>query len=290
MNNSNRIRHAAPVSVLMATWRGDDPDHLRQALQSIKDQTVFCKEIVLVIDGPVDAGHEKIISEYKYNDSAEAIEILRLTRNMGIGKAINEGLYRCSSEYIIRMDSDDISEPYRVEKQLELMVREPNIVLAGALEADFHDDPDIIVAFKMAPEKHEEIMRALRWRCVISNPSVIFRRNAAIAIGGYRPMRIFEDHDFFMRISRLGRLHVIQEPLIRVRTSMDQRRRRGGWRVFKDLCRLRYGCFRRKDYSLAIALAGLVLWVPVIFAPNAVRNILYRIVRTPPSKPTNHFM
>src|SRR5262249_55312711 len=155
------------------------------------------------------------------------LTVVRLQRNNGLGPALNAGLRHCSEPYVARMDSDDISHPRRFAVQWNTLLRHPEVDLLGCWQADFDEDPGKPYQIKAVPERHDDIVRVLRWRNAISHPSVVFKRDTVAQIGGYRPIRYLEDYDLFMRLVRAGaRLHAVPEPLILVRVSQAQHARR----------------------------------------------------------------
>ena len=100
-------------SVLMSVYHKENPEYLRAAIDSMLCQTVKPAQVVLVCDGPLTPELDDII-----NGFGNKLEVLRLDENMGLGKALEEGLKRCSCELVARMDTDDLSLPDRCEKQL----------------------------------------------------------------------------------------------------------------------------------------------------------------------------
>ena len=99
-------------SVLMAVYSKEQPEHLRQAMESIYNQTVPTNNFVLVCDGPLTGELDAAISDMQERFGA-SLEIVRLANNGGLGNALNEGIKHCKNELIARMDSDDIAYPDR---------------------------------------------------------------------------------------------------------------------------------------------------------------------------------
>ena len=100
-------------SVLMSVYYKDNPVWLKQAVDSVLNNTIKPNQIVVVIDGQIPNELEQVITEYK-----ESLDILRLEKNSGLGAALQQGLLKCKYPLVARMDSDDISLPGRFEKQL----------------------------------------------------------------------------------------------------------------------------------------------------------------------------
>ena len=78
---------------------------------------------------------------------------IKLSKNRGLGNALNEGLKHCSYELVARMDTDDIAKPDRFEKQINFMERNPDISVCSSNIDEFIDSTDNIISTKKIPEK-----------------------------------------------------------------------------------------------------------------------------------------
>lgn len=271
----------APVSVLMAVYKDDNPIWFREALLSIFNQTLPCDELVVVVDGPVGPELDEEIDRAAKIDTPTRLVVERLPENRGLGEALNAGLAVCSNDVVARMDADDLCTPDRFEKQWALFETLPDITLLGTLQAEFEDDPDHINAYKLSPEFHDDIVAKLKWRCVVPHPSIMFRKAPVIEIGGYAPYRR-QDHDLFLRLIHQGhRLQVMQEALIKVRVIPEQRKRRSGLKLFKEFCQFRYRVWKRGDDTFLFFVFITALWGGFILVPSGLKSFLYRIVRKP---------
>ena len=95
-------------SVLMSVYYKEKPEYLRQAIESIQVQTFPTDDFVLVCDGPLNDALDAVIAA-KQREMGSALNVVRLTRNSGLGDALNKGIKHCKNELVARMDSDDIS-------------------------------------------------------------------------------------------------------------------------------------------------------------------------------------
>lgn len=103
-----------PVSVLLSIYIKERPEYVIACLDSIFNQTVKVDEIVLVEDGPVTEEMTVIVDKYK-ETHPEVLHVLPLENNVGLGKALAEGVKACRNELIARMDADDIMKTDRIE-------------------------------------------------------------------------------------------------------------------------------------------------------------------------------
>ena len=95
-------------SVLMSVYYKEKPQYLKQAMESIQGQTVPTDDFVLVCDGPLNEPLDKVIAE-KQQEMGMTLNVVRLSKNGGLGNALNEGIKHCKNELVARMDSDDIA-------------------------------------------------------------------------------------------------------------------------------------------------------------------------------------
>lgn len=95
-------------SVLMSVYKKEEPAFLDKALESIENQTVQPDQIVLVEDGPITTKLNTVIVNHE-KMHPNLYDIVKLTRNQGLGEALRIGLEHCNYEWIARMDTDDIS-------------------------------------------------------------------------------------------------------------------------------------------------------------------------------------
>lgn len=92
-------------SVLMAVYHKEEPEYLRQAIESIQVQTVPTNDFVLVCDGPLNPELDAVIATKK-QEMGNTLNVVRLAKNCGLGNALNEGIKHCKNELVARMDSD----------------------------------------------------------------------------------------------------------------------------------------------------------------------------------------
>jgi glycosyltransferase involved in cell wall biosynthesis len=88
-------------------------------------------EFILACDGPLAPALDVLISSFAAG-YPRLFRVVRLPKQAGLGPVLREGLRYCSSDYVARMDSDDIAWPDRCGKQLRYM-RERNLDLCGAM-------------------------------------------------------------------------------------------------------------------------------------------------------------
>lgn len=268
------------VSVLITTYKNEKPENLDEALQSLYAQSRSPDEIVMVIDGPIPEGQEQVIRKY-LADERIALNLVRLEHNVGRGVAKNIGIQKCLYEFIAVMDSDDISFPERLEKQLDIFKKYPDLGLVAGWQAEFDDLTRQQTVIKRCPQHHDDIVKALKWRNVVPNPAIMVRRELALKVDGYGKFKMInEDYDFFIKLIEIGtKFYNIQEVVINVRTSEAQRKRRGGMDVIRDDFNFRYKHYKSGFYNLfeLVLISGVYLAFRLM--PSFSKGFLYKINR-----------
>ena len=128
------------VSVVMSVFNTSQP-YLIQSIHSIINQTYEFVEFIIIDDG--SDSEETCDTLRKIQSEYPQIRLIVNESNIGLTKSLNKAIRMCNGDYIARMDADDISLPYRLERQVTFMKDNPNIVLCGADIVGFSDG-DII--------------------------------------------------------------------------------------------------------------------------------------------------
>ncbi len=264
-----------PFSLLISTYAGDDPGFLREAFTSTVDaQTRPPAEVVLVQDGPVPPELADTIADLAATSPVPVRHVV-MDANVGLGPALDRGLETCSHEIVARMDADDVSRPDRFEKQLPLIEAGADIVGSGLLE--FHASADDVVGRRTPPTDPDEIRRVIRFRDPFNHPTVVYRRSAVHAAGGYSDMALMEDYLLFTRMVEGGaRPANLADPLVRYRVGAGAYARRGGRRLLRSELALQrrfrdLGITTRSQYLRNVAVRGGYRLVP-----ERLRRMAYR--------------
>lgn len=260
-------------SVLLSVYIKENPQYLSQALDSIINQSVQASEIIIVKDGPLTKELDEIINQY--NKNYQFIRIVALPNNLGLGKALNEGIKHCHYELIARMDTDDISKPNRFEKQLEIFKLHPETDICSVWLEEFEGDFNNILFVKKLPEKHNEIMQYAHYRCPINHAVAMYKKSAVLAVGGYSGFP--EDYNLWIKMLMNGaHFYNIQESLYLCRFSKDMIKRRGGWKYAIADIKSQFSFYKMGFLSLATLLYNIIIRITVRLIPNFLRTFIYK--------------
>ena len=224
-------------SVLISIYSKENPIYLTASLNSIINQTMVPNEIVLVKDGPITDELNQVIDffDIKY---PKLFKIITLPENKGLGNALSIGILECSYDIIARMDTDDICNHYRFEKQLKFLESNLDVDLVGSNIEEFNITPGDLNRFRIMPEKGTAIMKYSKYRNPVNHPSVMFRKSKVLAAGNYKSdILFFEDFSLFIRMLQNGsKFYNLQENLLYFRTGLgiDVIKRRSGWLYLKN--------------------------------------------------------
>jgi glycosyltransferase involved in cell wall biosynthesis len=213
-------------SVLMPVYYGDDRELLLLALKSISANSLAPEQVVIVIDGPISADKDEIISRFK-SSAPFSVMLVRLETNRGITAALNAGLTRCECEIVIRCDADDINHHDRFERLLSEFETDSSLVLLGSSIIERGASGAKFV--RRAPCSKSDILRTMWIRNPFNHMSVAFRKSAVISAGGYKAVPFREDFDLWARIlGRSGNCKNLESPLVTAHVGNGMYRRRGG--------------------------------------------------------------
>jgi glycosyltransferase involved in cell wall biosynthesis len=198
------------ITVLMSVYNGEI--HLKEAIDSILNQTYRDFEFIIVNDGSTD-NSEKIILDYKDN----RIKYIK-RENGGLSAALNTGLFAAKGKYIARMDADDISYKYRLEKQLSFMEENDHVVALGAGITYMEENGDQIFSYVNSMTS-SQIRENILKMCPIAHPTAFYKRDIALKCGGYyeKIKQYFEDHLLFKKMLKYGDLANLNESLLNYR-------------------------------------------------------------------------
>lgn len=263
-------------SCLISLYKGEKEGYLSESLGCIVNQTIPPEEILIVKDGPLTEGLEKVLAKYEAAYPG-LFNYVSYPENRGLWYALRQGVPACRNELIMRMDVDDWSTPDRAEKELAVLERHPEIGCVGSIVTEFEGDITHPVSLVELPERHDEIIRFGKRRCPFRHPSLMFRKSAVLAAGNYQEMPYFEDYDLYMRFVASGCVfYNIQESLVYVRTSRDFYARRGNFAYMRRMLRFKGTCLKRGDFTFSEYLISTLPHVIVCLMPNKLRELVYR--------------
>jgi glycosyltransferase involved in cell wall biosynthesis len=195
------------VTVLIGAYENERT--VARAIASILAQTERSLELIVIDDGSRDGSA---------GEAEEAIgsdprgRVMRLEQNVGIARSLNEGLRGAAAPVVAIQDADDYSAPERLERELAALAADPDVAVVGARMRE-------VDAAGRAQQPRTtfaagEVNPVLPHFNPIPNGSAAFRREVALALGGYDPRyRYATEYDLWLRIAERHRLLTLDEEL-----------------------------------------------------------------------------
>jgi len=223
------------ISVVMPVHFCVDLSKLARAIKSVLQQSFAPSEILVVVDGSIGANHKNYLLALS---KARLIKLVWLPKNFGPGTARHQGIELASSGIIAVMDSDDISEPFRFQVQVEYLKKHKIDVVGGQI-AEFQQNPKHLDRIRRVPLKHDEILKAGKWRNPMNHVTMLFYKRVYKTSGGYPATRHGEDYELFVRMVASGaRFANLDQILVRVNMSQTSYIERQGMSYLTQEIRL----------------------------------------------------
>ncbi|ENM5901532.1 glycosyltransferase [Vibrio mimicus] len=261
-------------SLLMSVYHKDSPIDFREALDSLVSSVVSPSEVVLVEDGPLGAELQSVISSFS---DRLPIKNVKLTNNVGLGKALSFGLRECSHEWIARFDSDDICHPARFQTQLAFIKQQKEIDIIGTAIAEFECSKADVHAYRKPPINHDEIVEYAKSRNQFNHMTVMYRKSKVLEAGSYQDNYLYEDYALWVRMINNGAITAnIPEVLVYARTGNGMEIRRGGLKYARSESLAQLGFYKIGFINKRQLCKNLLVRVPIRLASGRVRKLIYR--------------
>lgn len=210
------------IGVIMATHNGKNT--ILNAINSIVEQSIKNWKFVICDDASTDKTYELLIEKYKDD---ERFILIKNESNLGLAASLNKCIELCQdTEYIARMDDDDISYPNRFKVQIDFLEKNNQISFVSS-SVDLYNGKKIIGRriLKEYPRKKDLI-----YTSPFTHPATMFRKEDLLEVGCYRvsaETKRGQDYDLFMRMYGKGFLGAnLQEPVFRYTENISTIKKR----------------------------------------------------------------
>ena len=201
-----------PITVVMPAHNTEP--YIAQAIQSILNQTFTDFELWVLENGSTDR-----TAEIARSFTDPRVKVFELGP-VGFQGALQYALDHAPAEWLARMDSDDLSFPHRFERQMQVIEECPDVVMVGTCFAILTPFGHIFerrldVASREVDVKSVALASHGRYQRArfFTDASVIFKRSAALQVGGYDPEFTMGDVPLWLRMLEHGRGWEIAETL-----------------------------------------------------------------------------
>jgi cellulose synthase/poly-beta-1,6-N-acetylglucosamine synthase-like glycosyltransferase len=182
--------------------------------------------------------------------------------------SLSLGLHVARAGLIARMDTDDIAQPDRLEKQVDFMLNNPSVAVLGT-QYQVIDDNDQVVSEQRLPTDNRAIRDSMFWGNPLCHPSVMFRRDVVLEAGAYIGGLYAEDYDLWARLSQNKGLEFANLPgaYLKYREA-GVGNARGAKLAYASMASSQYRNFVA-GYGWKWGLASLLSWGKAIFKGKA---------------------
>ena len=219
------------ISVVMSVYNSER--YLHQAVESILNQSFSDFEFIIIDDGSSDHSSEILLS-YQRDPRVKIVN----QSNRGLSHALNRAIGLAGSQFIARMDADDISRVDRLQKQFNFLVSNPDCILTGS-NVNYINTEGRYLYTSALPLSWDKIQKILP-RTPVYHSSVMFRKSAWEKAGGYREdiKHHFEDRILWNQFAKLGELRNLNEALLdyRLVPSSISNNDRKTIRILDEIC------------------------------------------------------
>lgn len=185
------------VSVIIPVYNVEK--YVKEAIQSIQNQTYKNLEIIIIDDGSTDDTYS-IIKELARSD--DRIKFYKNEKNLKIVKTLNRALSLATGSYIVRMDGDDVSKLDRIERKVNFLEQNPDIDLVGCSLISIDENGREIKKIKKL-QSFDLIKKTLRYTSPVSHIWMC-KKDVYSRLNGYRELSGAEDYDFVLRLISSG--------------------------------------------------------------------------------------
>jgi hypothetical protein len=204
------------VSIVLPVFNAEA--YLAEAVESLLAQSLADFELIAIDDGSTDHS-QRILEGFAARDS----RVLVISReNRGLAATLNEGITIATGALVAIMNADDIALTERLAKQTAFLDRHPHVAAVGS-QTMFFADHAVAAPATSLPQSPQAVRAFLAKASPLAHPAVMFRRQAAVAAGLYRPqIAPAEDYDLWLRLADRADLANLPEVLLRYRLHAGQ--------------------------------------------------------------------
>jgi glycosyltransferase involved in cell wall biosynthesis len=267
------------IGVIISLYNGDNHGWVLQALKSILEQSYKNFTIYLGIDGPINDSLKACITQYA---NEKRIKIYNFVENRGLAAVLNDLLQLCMSDgvsYIARMDADDISLPLRFERQVEYLIKHPEVDVVGCSFEEINEESKKNGKTVNYPTTNKECRLFYRYRDPLPHVTSMFKTSFFQKVHGYRA-EYRQNQDTMLWFDAFCNgcvLANIPEVLMHVRVSSDfYKKRRNGIKRAKKMLKDRFMINKTLQYDITANLYAIGYFFMTI-SPPMIKKILYRL-------------
>lgn len=258
------------ISVIMGIY--NCASTLPEALDSLLAQTYQDFKVIMCDDGSSDNTYE--VAQSYVACYPDKFILIRNEKNLKLAATLNKCLEYADTEYIARMDGDDISLPERFEKEIEFLDSHPEFAVVSCPMIYFDENGD----FSVGKAKAQPTKEDFKFGTPFCHAPVMMRTNVLKEIGGYTAepwVERAEDYYLWYKFYKAGyKGFNLPDPLYKMRNGRDAFSRRKSsdrWRIYK------LGVKVKKSLGLSYPYLSGLKGLSKVLVPNWVIYLINKI-------------
>lgn len=252
------------ISILMGIY--NCASTLNEAIDSIINQTYTNWEFIICDDGSTDNSYS-IAKTYEKGDSR--FKVIKNKENKGLNATLNRCLKMASGEYIARMDGDDVSDPTRFQKEVEILNSYPEYAIVSTHMTTFDEGGDWGCIKTLEKPQINDFPTHVPMFC---HAPCMIRKSAFIDVEGYteekKLLRVEDYHLWYKFYAKGYKGYNIQEPLYKMRDDRNALHRRTAQARFNGI----YATF------VGFKMLHLPKWMYIYAIKNAIVEVIKIII------------
>ena len=187
--------------------------YLTEALASLEAQTFRDFEVCLWDNGSTDGSVEEARRWIPGRLPGRVVTGRPLPLHECLAAMVEEA----QTEFVARMDGDDVSLPIRLERQIEFFLANKALGIVGGQCPLMDQGGKLLGVSHPGPIGHDDIVTLMMVRSALTHPALMFRRDAILDAGNYRHPKPVEDLDLYLRMAQICKFQNLSEPILHYR-------------------------------------------------------------------------
>lgn len=222
-----------PISVILPVYKKTKFKDFLKSINSITfSQKFLSKEIILLVDGPID---KRILCYYinlKKIFFTCKFKIIKFSTNKGLGIVLNYGVKQASYDLILRCDSDDFSDQNRIKYLYEYYLKNKKF---SVIDTSLKENINNLTYYRNFNNKQKNSPFSFKLRNRINHPTTLIKKKDVLKVGNYENVPFFEDYFLWIKMMKQKYLFSnINLPLVNTNIDNNFLNRRSGKNYLKS--------------------------------------------------------
>lgn len=273
LSKKKRLKKFRNFSVIFSVYYGERLKYFIKAFESIENQTLKPKQIVVVIDGKLK---KNLYSYLLVLKKRKKILLIKNSINRGQSYARHIAIKNTKYSIVAVMDSDDVSDPKRFEIQINCL-KKNKLDIVGCNIGEFSKSSSKIERHRNVPEFQNDMYRFSNWRSPMNGATLVFKKSSYFKSKGYPlEMNKYEDYILILRFFQKGfKCYNIQDILYFARINKNWIQRRSGIDYIKSEIKLSNYLYKNNFINFISFVFQILLRITIRILPNQIISFIY---------------